>query len=217
MVWVLQFNASSIQCIYISIIHSIQPIAWCSVIQSIQSVEQSVNRNNSVVRVIKYIDGVYCVGSVNKENSRNVWSVLLYLYFTSTTPHNWWPPTFVQHDYLIICLYACNSCHWMVTHHIGRRCIRACYVPVTFTCMLLRVVFLTFVLCFTCSRFVWRFWNKQSGTVTCAIVLVTPTVTQVSLSYEQCSTFKGRMRYIYDAACTPYRPNAIYIWCRARL
>jgi len=61
MVSVLQFNASSIQCIYVFIIRSIQPIAWYSVNQS---VEKSANRNNSVVRVIKYIDGAYCVGSV---------------------------------------------------------------------------------------------------------------------------------------------------------
>jgi hypothetical protein len=40
--------------------------------------------------------------------------------------------------------------------------------------------FLSFVLCFTCSRCVWRFWNKQSGTVTCAIVLVTPHIARNS-------------------------------------
>ena len=29
--------------------------------------------------------------------------------------------------------------------------------------------------------------------------------------------FKGRMSYVYDAACTPQWPNAIYIWLRARV
>ena len=48
-----------------------------------------MNRNHSVVRVIKYIDGAYCVGSVvsvNKENNKIVWSVLLYLYLVSAPP-----------------------------------------------------------------------------------------------------------------------------------